>query len=114
MGYFANGTEGDIYEERYCNRCVHRGGCAVYFLHLDWNYEQHKDDPTSQAKAFALDLLIPRDGIENKQCEMFYPEAGHATAQGIIAEAYRRLGELGYAYEGEEQWDLMDKLAELA
>ncbi len=34
MGYFANGTEGDIYEARYCARCIHRGdpdgpGCPV-------------------------------------------------------------------------------------
>lgn len=32
MGYFANGTEGDMYEEQYCDRCVHQNaevGCPT-------------------------------------------------------------------------------------
>ncbi|KKN12271.1 hypothetical protein LCGC14_1018230 [marine sediment metagenome] len=35
MGYFSNGTEGDIYSEKYCEKCVHpkiaRFGERTYF-----------------------------------------------------------------------------------
>lgn len=74
MGYFSNGTEGDCYFAKYCERCVHmpknhdEGGCMVWFLHLMHNYDEcNKDDSM-------LDVLIPRskDGIGNDQCTMFY------------------------------------------
>ena len=73
MAYFANGSEGSCYESQYCSRCVHNrepednGGCPVLFLHLLWNYEQR--DGT---KAEALGLFIPRTGIHNEQCRMFW------------------------------------------
>jgi hypothetical protein len=56
MGHFSNGTEGEMYQEHYCFRCVHWNddhGCPVWFLHelhvgeKDWR-------PT-------LDKLIPME-----------------------------------------------------
>lgn len=80
MAYFANGTEGSIFFDQYCVRCVHCGGCPIWDLHLTWNYEQFmgRDDeemtPEKQAKTTALNLLMPRTGTTNT-CAMFYPAA---------------------------------------
>lgn len=74
MAYFANGEEGDMYEELYCSRCAHRRDpeqgecCPVLMLHLLWNYEQCDGDGH---KGMALGLFIPREGTTNQQCEMF-------------------------------------------
>lgn len=69
MAYFANGTEGDMYEEKYCSRCVHNQdeerGCPVMNAHLMYNYGQ-----TGVVES-VLSMLIPRDGIRNEQCRMF-------------------------------------------
>lgn len=78
MGYFSNGTEGDMYRETYCERCEHgrNDDCAVMEAHRVYNYEQHKNS----ALAAVLDYLIPRgtrrfsDGIDtpvNEECAMF-------------------------------------------
>lgn len=69
MGYFSNGTEGDLYESEYCSRCIHsqkEGGCAVMLAHMLHNYKECNNEDS------ILHLLIPRDekGF-NKQCEMF-------------------------------------------
>lgn len=79
MGYFSNGTEGDMYEEKYCEKCVHYGeageGCTVLILHTIWNYDQiNPNDDHATAKKWALDTLIPRtkDGLGNKECTMFH------------------------------------------
>lgn len=70
MGYFPNGESGRDYEAQYCDRCVHQkpddGGCSVFLLHLLHNYEE-----CNKPGSF-LHTLIPRDGIENKQCTMFH------------------------------------------
>ena len=67
MGYFSNGTEGEIYAERFCERCVHNEGCAVWTAHMLHNYRDC-NDPGS-----ILHILIPRseDGVGNEQCRMF-------------------------------------------
>jgi hypothetical protein len=70
MGYFANGTENMMYEERYCAKCIHDGeesGCAVMLAHMLFNYEEC-NNPES-----ILHLLIPRsdDGLGNERCRMF-------------------------------------------
>lgn len=71
MGYFSNGTEGEMYEARYCSRCIHGPranpdqGCPVWLLHLVANYEEC-NKPDSY-----LNVLIPRDDSGNKQCTMF-------------------------------------------
>jgi hypothetical protein len=69
MGYFANGTEGELYEARYCSRCRHyddEPACAVWAAHLFHNYDEcNKNDSI-------LHELIPRDERgENMQCRMF-------------------------------------------
>lgn len=70
MGYFSNGTEGAMYEEQYCARCVHNTdgpGCAVLAAHMLFNY-QDCNNPDS-----ILHMLIPRTkgGLGNDQCRMF-------------------------------------------
>ena len=68
MGYFANGTEGQMYEEQYCERCIHGGWtCPIWTLHMMHNYEQHKEPKI----ALMLDTLIPRKGCFNEECKMF-------------------------------------------
>lgn len=73
MGYFANGTEGLLFEEQYCERCVHyvadpeSGTCPVWMAHLLYNYEQH----SNEAVKVILGLLIPRIPTGN-ECAMFY------------------------------------------
>jgi len=72
MGYFSNGTEGDMYEAEYCQRCIHYedpngDGCMVWLAHLVHNYDEcNKPDSI-------LHLLIPRskDGPGNDRCKMF-------------------------------------------
>lgn len=34
MGYFANGTEGEMYAEKYCIRCIHTDDCDVWDAHM--------------------------------------------------------------------------------
>lgn len=54
MAYFSNGTEGQMYEERYCNRCVHRDdeyGCPIWNLHFAYVGEKRWQT--------TLDRLIP-------------------------------------------------------
>ena len=68
MGYFANGTEGEIYENRYCSHCVHyheEYSCPVLQAHVLWNYDEcNKPDSL-------LHKMIPRAGVENQQCIFF-------------------------------------------
>ncbi len=76
MGYFSNGTEGNMYEEKYCEKCIHYGEsgeeCTILTLHTCWNYEQ----TTDETKKTALDLLIPpaKVGLGNEICTMFHPK----------------------------------------
>ena len=71
MGYFSNGTEGEIYQAEYCEQCIHQGqnlmeGCAVWDLHLFYNYD--KDDKVPKL----LNRLIPRDKDgRNLKCLMY-------------------------------------------
>ena len=81
MGYFSNGTEGMMYQEAYCNRCVHdrNDDCPIWSLHLLWNAEQHDD----KGKKMALDMFIPQKGIENGQCVMFRPKQTRQKSRQI-------------------------------
>jgi hypothetical protein len=66
VGYFPNGTAGELYAEQYCDRCLHsKDGCAVWLAHFIHNYEECNNDKS------ILHELIPRDGITNKKCLMF-------------------------------------------
>lgn len=67
MGYFSNGTEGELYYEDYCSRCVHNKNedCPIWDAHLLFSYRDC-NNPES-----ILHMLIPRDGVENKACRLF-------------------------------------------
>lgn len=71
MGYFPNGTEGDLYAEKFCDHCIHQGppdgpGCAVMLAHMLHNYAECNNENS------ILHLLIPIDEKGwNKQCLMF-------------------------------------------
>jgi hypothetical protein len=80
MGYFSNGTEGEMYYETYCANCIHNGDeendpyCPVWAAHKDYNYRDCND------KSSILHILIPRskDGLDNEQCTMFLRKAAVA------------------------------------
>ena len=79
MGYFSNGTEGELFEYYYCYRCIHTDfhnvgeapPCPIWMLHMNWNYEQFKDD----TKKTALNYFIVKadDGHPQlgQKCLMF-------------------------------------------
>ncbi len=75
MGYFSNGTEGDIYEAEHCEKCVHwkhdqqtdTWGCPVMDAHTLHNYEQTEN----KALESVLGRLIPRGERGNLKCSMF-------------------------------------------
>ena len=77
MAYFSNGTEGMMYEEKYCNKCIHlqtdeESGfthCPIMDAHLQFNYDQNKDEKLKTI----LDILIPPtdDGLHAGECSMF-------------------------------------------
>jgi hypothetical protein len=89
MAYFPNGTAGDMFEEEYCNHCVHEGdyekgeSCPVMLAHILYAYElcNKKEHPGK----VILDMLIPEDkrGFP-EQCAMFLekPPTGPARSRG--------------------------------
>ena len=85
MGYFSNGSEGDAYQNTYCDRCVHwenDNPCAVWGLHLLRNYKDCTD------KDSALHMLIPRsaDRLSNDKCLMFWPSAPASVPKEASSE----------------------------
>jgi len=80
MGYFSNGTEGEIYRDDYCQRCLHwqdlddgRGeGCPVWNLHLIFNRDQLNSEGEPEGPIhWILSTLIPEKRGHNDQCAMF-------------------------------------------
>jgi len=70
LGYFANGTEGEIYTSKYCDNCLLQeedGGCPIMDAHLIYNYDQNKIE---EVKGL-LSCLIPTEGTDNLQCRMY-------------------------------------------
>lgn len=66
MGQFSNGTDGEIYYSKWCERCVHDNPdtedfCTVWNMHLMGN--ESRD---------VLDQFIPVVGGDNKKCVMFH------------------------------------------
>lgn len=60
MAHFSNGTEGDIYQDRYCFRCEHwpeedDRNCPIWAAHQFYNGEQFKNDAVKSI----LSMLIP-------------------------------------------------------
>ena len=81
MGYFSNGTEGAIYEETFCARCVHYDNeigedqpCPIWMMHLLYAYELCNEGEDNPGKVM-LDSFIPRreeGGLNgNGRCTMF-------------------------------------------
>lgn len=89
MGYFSNGTEGAMFEEAWCARCVHSDigpgkeigvdpPCPIWFAHMLYAYKlcNEKEHP---AKVI-LDALIPQKmvtasdghGVGVNECAMFH------------------------------------------
>lgn len=94
MGYFANGTEGAMFEETWCQNCVHYDPnvgvdppCPVWMMHLLYSYDlcSKKEDPGK----VILDALIEQkmvkasDGIDAfvNECRMFYSANGAQPGQ---------------------------------
>jgi hypothetical protein len=86
MGYFSNGTEGEIYEARYCRRCIHgqdeKKGCAVWDAHLAKNYDEANNDNS------ILHMLIPlkEGGVYNDECRMFIERRTRKTRRAAKGE----------------------------
>lgn len=80
MGYFANGSEGEIYQANYCFKCKNwidkkdgKGyGCAIWDLHILYSYELCNSK--SKAKKM-LDFLIPDRDCSNEECKMYLPKS---------------------------------------
>lgn len=69
MGYFSNGTEGLMFQEEYCQHCIHdMDNCAVMLAHDLYNYRDCNN------KDSILHILIPRgeNGLYNEKCAMFH------------------------------------------
>lgn len=82
MGYFPNGTAGEMYEAKWCSRCVHSSdaeheSCPIMFLHMLWNYDACNGDEDGaseleQTRHTALGVFIEQKGIGNEECTMFH------------------------------------------
>lgn len=73
MAYFSNGTEGMIWEQKWCSRCVHQDpsdgdGCPILTLHVVFNGDEG-DVRT------ALDMLIPNGNRGPGKCALFFEKA---------------------------------------
>jgi hypothetical protein len=75
MGYFSNGTEGEMYWETWCTRCEHdrNEDCPIWAIHLQYNYKAYDKSEAEPVVKDILSQLIPRskDGLGNEQCAMF-------------------------------------------
>jgi len=50
MAYFSNGTEGEMFQEKYCANCIHGGGdCAVMDAQMLYNGDDEKRGRVSMA-----------------------------------------------------------------
>jgi hypothetical protein len=78
MGYFPNGTSGEMYISQYCCKCINwrdngsgSEGCPIMDLHSLWNYDAAGKD-ADKIKGEALEHFIPRNEKgENGECVMF-------------------------------------------
>jgi len=82
MGYFSNGTEGEMYAAKWCSWCIHNlpeYGCPVMLAHLLWNYDECNNE------ASVLHKMIPREGIGNGPCFAFVEAAKGAKENNDAA-----------------------------
>jgi len=101
MGYFSNGTEGEMFEDAWCSRCVHSDisgdreigvdpPCPVWTAHMLYAYELCNED--EHPGSVILELLIPRkmvkasDGFDlpSNECAMFHPIDAGAAIPGQL------------------------------
>ena len=70
MGYFANSTEGEMYERKYCEKCFcyQDGHCPCLQAHMLWNYDECNNDDS------LLHKMIPREGVANNRCIFWEPK----------------------------------------
>ncbi|MGE4194685.1 MAG: hypothetical protein AB7E51_14965 [Pseudodesulfovibrio sp.] len=60
MAYFSNGTEGEMWEEDNCCKCIlGQESCPVYLAQLHGNYDQMVDGEQKGLVAEILNILIP-------------------------------------------------------
>ena len=95
MGYFSNGTEGEIYEETFCARCVHYDNeigedtpCPIWMAHFLYAYDLcNKEDHPGKVM---LDMFIPRKeegGLNgNGRCTMFKQDPEKEPLPAWVAE----------------------------
>lgn len=82
MGYFSNGTEGEMFHEANCAKCLHWKDegpmCPVLSVHHDWNYAQYdkKEPAVAERTKAILDVLIPPKGLFNGACSMLIERHG--------------------------------------
>ena len=81
MAYFSNGTEGAMYQERWCSRCVHdvHEDCPIWAAHL-----LHNSDGANNPEHI-LHMLIPRSkgGLGNERCAMFIERKASGDLFGV-------------------------------
>jgi len=72
MGYFSCGSELDVYEAIYCEKCVRCGDCSVHLAHIMYAHRLH--DKEKHVGRKILNMLISLDvgGMNNEKCSMFY------------------------------------------
>lgn len=98
MAYFANGTEGHLYQEKYCVNCIHGRDmytqdlndakfCPVWGLHLDWNSDAVGKN-ADETKHTVLEMLIPttKDNWPD-ECSMFIDIRKLEEYEQLAAEA---------------------------
>lgn len=78
MGYFSNGSEGEGYQSRYCDRCLFDNFekgiyCPIWSLHLLHNYEE-----CNKPDSFLHDLIPREKPIGNARCK-FFVDRGELT-----------------------------------
>jgi hypothetical protein len=90
MAYFPNGTAGDLYQEQYCNRCVHdrESKCPIWGAHLLFN--------RGPAWRQVLDYLIPMgDNGEPGECQMFAVDEEYKAGQQVDQKYFDWMRERG-------------------
>jgi hypothetical protein len=82
MGYFSNGSEGEHFEARWCDRCVNReatedapyNNCPIWTAHLFYCHDAVSEENAGRLLARnILGLLIAEEGPPNfkQSCTMF-------------------------------------------
>lgn len=110
MGYFANGTEAEIFQDEFCEGCAHwkldeesdSHGCPVFDAHFLFQRDQLNSEGKKEGPvAGILSLLIAeKDGLRN-ECQMFHPVNMVPTRryEPPTPEAYRMLANAAYEME---------------